>query len=97
MKLTQKVVFSDAGVIIICPGLCSGPLYRIVPIVVCIVTIIWAQIEMDYNSAENLTEADPIFILMENLFAIFFLTDFIIQSCVVKHPPDITLAKSRYH
>merc|ERR1711964_726240 len=36
------------------------------------------------NQADNLMDAFWIFQLAANLFAVFFLTDFIIQSCVLK-------------
>eukprot|EP00931_Biecheleriopsis_adriatica_P065156 TRINITY_DN39789_c0_g1_i1.p1 TRINITY_DN39789_c0_g1~~TRINITY_DN39789_c0_g1_i1.p1 ORF type:complete len:834 (-),score=164.89 TRINITY_DN39789_c0_g1_i1:21-2522(-) len=46
---------------------------------------IWIMIEMDHNKEAILFEADAIFIIVENLFAVFFFSEFIIRLFALEH------------
>lgn len=65
-----------------CNGLCSGPLYRIVPLVAISVAVLLSIFLA--VSGEGESYDDAIWHIVEWAFVIFFTTDFVIQSCIIK-------------
>jgi hypothetical protein len=64
-----------------CDGFCSGPLYRIAPLVACIVVVLWSVVAMA-GSEEAMD--DVLVHLIELALVSFFTVDFIIQCCIIQ-------------
>eukprot|EP00928_Gymnodinium_smaydae_P004128 TRINITY_DN11436_c0_g1_i1.p1 TRINITY_DN11436_c0_g1~~TRINITY_DN11436_c0_g1_i1.p1 ORF type:complete len:955 (-),score=190.19 TRINITY_DN11436_c0_g1_i1:86-2530(-) len=52
------------------------------------INAIWIFIDTDYNNAETLMEADPVFQVAENLFCLFFTAELLIKVCALKKKRD---------
>mmetsp|Transcript_55783 Transcript_55783/g.92469 ORF Transcript_55783/g.92469 Transcript_55783/m.92469 type:complete len:195 (+) Transcript_55783:2-586(+) len=64
-------------------GCCSGPMYRIVPLVVCIISLIFGAIAFFLDDGDDDNGQESLW-LIGGLIADFFILDYIIQCCVIK-------------
>lgn len=60
-------------------NLASHPLFERITLGVILLNAAWIGIDIEFNKADVLFQADPIFIIMENFFCIFFLAELIIR------------------
>ncbi|CAK0855122.1 unnamed protein product [Prorocentrum cordatum] len=68
--------------------LARHPAFTTVQFIVVALNIIWIGIETDYNDKEILYEADAAVQLVENLFCLFFLWDWIVRLCAFRYKCD---------
>lgn len=61
------------------------PAFISAQLIVVFLNVVWIGIETDYNDKEVLYEADLVFQLVENLFCIFFLGEWLIRLCAFRH------------
>jgi hypothetical protein len=64
--------------------LARHPAFTAAQVIVVFLNVIWIGIETDYNDKEVLYEADVGFQLVENLFCIFFLWEWLVRLCAFK-------------
>eukprot|EP00930_Biecheleria_cincta_P011695 TRINITY_DN11473_c0_g1_i1.p1 TRINITY_DN11473_c0_g1~~TRINITY_DN11473_c0_g1_i1.p1 ORF type:complete len:752 (+),score=177.62 TRINITY_DN11473_c0_g1_i1:36-2258(+) len=60
-------------------AIAKSPRFETATMLVITVNAIWIGIDLNFNPEELLVNAHPIFIVMENLFCIYFLTEIIIR------------------
>jgi len=76
-----SVLYHDQGA---AQWLALHPSFTFASMVVVFLNAIWIGIETDYNDKEVLYEADVGFILIENLFCIFFLWEWLVRLCAFR-------------
>eukprot|EP00930_Biecheleria_cincta_P029877 TRINITY_DN20733_c0_g1_i1.p1 TRINITY_DN20733_c0_g1~~TRINITY_DN20733_c0_g1_i1.p1 ORF type:complete len:609 (+),score=114.18 TRINITY_DN20733_c0_g1_i1:147-1973(+) len=62
-----------------CQRVARHQLFESVTLFVVALNAIWIWIDTDYNTAEKLIDADAVFIVVENLFCIYFVIELIIR------------------
>lgn len=60
-------------------NLASHPFFERITLGVILLNAAWIGIDIEFNKADVLFKADPIFIIMENFFCVFFLAELIIR------------------
>lgn len=57
-------------------------------LLVIIMNAVWIAIDTDYNGAQYLTDAHPVFQVVENLFCFYFTSELIMRFAAFRHKPS---------
>lgn len=60
-------------------GIATHPLFERITLAVILLNAGWIGVDIELNKADMLFRADPVFIIMENFFCIFFLAELIVR------------------
>lgn len=67
-----SMYYWDTGM---CQWIARHPLFESITLFVVSLNAIWIWIDTDYNRADKLIDADPVFIIFENAFCVFFVAE----------------------
>eukprot|EP00441_Pelagodinium_beii_P047716 CAMPEP_0197625796 /NCGR_PEP_ID=MMETSP1338-20131121/5055_1 /TAXON_ID=43686 ORGANISM="Pelagodinium beii, Strain RCC1491" /NCGR_SAMPLE_ID=MMETSP1338 /ASSEMBLY_ACC=CAM_ASM_000754 /LENGTH=586 /DNA_ID=CAMNT_0043196287 /DNA_START=39 /DNA_END=1799 /DNA_ORIENTATION=- len=68
--------------------LAKNQIWEYVTLFIIAINSLWMAIETDYNDADSLLTAEAVFIVVENLFCVFFTFEIVIRFGAFKHKPD---------